>query len=200
VELSEDARPVLTLGGTSFTLAARGLHQADNAVRVWAVAEELGLDLRAAAGALEHFTLPTGRGELLQVGNLTILNDCYNANPQSFRAAVATARSLRRGRRLVFVAGTMRELGADSVALHAEVARELVDLEPDLLAVVGEFVPALASYGGRLGDRLLTAADPIALAPILSDRLRGDEVVVLKASRGVALERILPALTAIAEK
>jgi UDP-N-acetylmuramoyl-tripeptide--D-alanyl-D-alanine ligase len=196
VELSEDARPVLTLGGTSFTLAARGLHQADNAVRVWAVAEELGLDLRAVAVALERFTLPSGRGELLQVGNLTILNDCYNANPQSFRAAVATAKSLRRGRRLVFVAGTMRELGADSSALHAEIARELVDLEPDLLAAVGDFVPALASYAGRLGDRLVTAADPIALAPVLSERLRGDEVVVLKASRGVALERILPALTA----
>jgi UDP-N-acetylmuramyl pentapeptide synthase len=57
-------------------------------------------------------------------------------------------------------------------------------------------VPALASYAGRLGDRLVTAADPIALAPVLSERLRGDEVVVLKASRGVALERILPALTA----
>jgi UDP-N-acetylmuramoyl-tripeptide--D-alanyl-D-alanine ligase len=200
VELSEDARPVLTLGGTSFTLAARGLHQADNAVRVWAVAEELGLDLRAVAGALERFTLPSGRGELLQVGNLTILNDCYNANPSSFRAAVATARSLRRGRRLVFVAGTMRELGADSSALHAEIARELVELEPELLAAVGDFVPALASYAGRLGDRLVAAADPIALAPVLSERLRGDEVVVLKASRGVALERILPALTARARQ
>ena len=196
VELSGDARPVLTIGGTSFTLAARGLHQADNAMRVWAVAEELGLDPRAVAGALERFTLPGGRGELLQVGNLTILNDCYNANPQSFRAAIATAGSLRGGRPLVFVAGTMRELGADSSRLHAEVARELVGLEPDLLAAVGDFVPALAAYRERLGDRLLTAADPIALAPVLSERLRGDEVVVLKASRGVALERILPALTA----
>ena len=199
VELSLDARPVLTLNGTSFTLAARGLHQADNAVRVWAVAEELRLDLRAVANALEHFTLPSGRGELLQVGNLTILNDCYNANPQSFRAAVATARSLRRGRRLVFVAGTMRELGAASPALHAEVARELVELEPDLLAAVGDFVPALAPYRDRLGERLVTAADPLALAPLLSERLRGDEVVVLKASRGVALERILPALTAVGQ-
>ena len=200
VELGADARPVLTIGGNTFTLAARGLHQADNAMRVWAVAEELGLDLRTVAGALERFTLPSGRGELLQVGNLTILNDCYNANPQSFRAAVATARSLRGGRRLVFVAGTMRELGTDSSRLHAEVARELVDLEPDLLAAVGDFVPALASYRERLGDRLVTAADPVALAPVLSGRLRGDEVVVLKASRGVALERILPALTAVARK
>jgi UDP-N-acetylmuramoyl-tripeptide--D-alanyl-D-alanine ligase len=90
----------------------------------------------------------------------------------------------------------MRELGAESAKLHAQIARELVDLEPDLLAAVGEFVPALGPFQGRLGDRLIGAPDPLALAPLLSKRLRGDEVVVLKASRGVALERILPALTA----
>ncbi len=195
VELAADARPVITIGGRSFTLAARGLHQADNAVRVWALVEELGLDRDAAARALEGFALPSGRGELLQAGNLTILHDCYNANPQSFRAAIATAATLRQGRRLVFVAGTMRELGDAAPALHAEIARELVALEPDLLAGIGEFASALAPYAGRLGDRLLTAADPPALGPALAARLRGDEVVVLKASRGVALERILPALT-----
>jgi UDP-N-acetylmuramoyl-tripeptide--D-alanyl-D-alanine ligase len=196
VELAADARPILTLGGRTFTLAARGLHQADNAVRVWAVAEALGLDLDEVAGALERFTLPGGRGELMQVGGLTILNDCYNANPQSFRAAIATAGSLRQGRPLVFVAGTMRELGAESQALHERVAYDLVQLGPDLLAAVGDFVPALQPYREQLGERLVTAGDPLALAPLLSERLRGDEVVVLKASRGVALERILPALTA----
>ena len=196
VDVGPDARPILTLGGRTFTLAARGLHQADNAVRVWAVAEALGLDLDQVAGALQRFTLPGGRGELLQVGGLTILNDCYNANPQSFRAVIATARSLRQGRPLVFVAGTMRELGAESSALHRRVAFELVDLGPDLLAAVGDFVPALEPYAAQLSERLVTAPDPLALAPLLSERLRGDEVVVLKASRGVALERILPALTA----
>jgi UDP-N-acetylmuramoyl-tripeptide--D-alanyl-D-alanine ligase len=200
VQLAPDARPVLTIGGRTFTLAARGLHQADNAVRVWAVVDELGLDPAAAARALEHFALPGGRGELLQAGSLTILNDCYNANPQSFRAAIATAGSLRGGRRLVFVAGTMRELGPASAVLHAEIARELVALAPDLLAGVGEFAGALAPHAAVLGDRLLTAEDPPALAPALAARLRGDEVIVLKASRGVALERILPALEAAARK
>jgi UDP-N-acetylmuramoyl-tripeptide--D-alanyl-D-alanine ligase len=195
VRLGADARPELTVGGASFTLAARGLHQADNAIRVWAVVEALDLDRVASARALERFTMPGGRGELLEQGGLTILNDCYNANPQSFRAAIAAARALRDARRLVFIAGTMRELGADAPALHAEIAAALVDLEPDLLAVVGEFVPALAPYADRLGDRLLTAADPIALGPLVAARLKGGEVVVLKASRGVALERILPALT-----
>ncbi|HEY7635915.1 MAG TPA: UDP-N-acetylmuramoyl-tripeptide--D-alanyl-D-alanine ligase [Gemmatimonadales bacterium] len=196
VEPGPDARFTVTIDGVSFTLAARGLHQADNSIRVWAAVRALGLDPQQAAEALERFALPTGRGELLQEAGLTIFNDCYNANPQSFRAAIETARALRGRRRLVFVAGTMRELGQASAQLHGDVARSLVELEPDLLAVVGEFVPALAPYASRLGDRLLTAPDAVTLAPLLSDRLHGDEVIVLKASRGVALERILPALHA----
>jgi UDP-N-acetylmuramoyl-tripeptide--D-alanyl-D-alanine ligase len=199
VTLDESARPVITIRGRRFALAARGLHQADNAVRAWAVAEALGLDLDKVAQALERFALPGGRGELMQVGALTILNDCYNANPQSFRAAIATAAAMRSNRRLVFVAGTMRELGQDSVRLHQEIAEALVELHPELLAAVGEFVPALEPYAGAIRHRLLTAADPLALAALLIPHLRGDELVVLKASRGVALERILPALTSRAK-
>ncbi len=114
VTLNDSARPVITIDGHTFTLAARGLHQADNAIRVWAVVEALSLDPAAAAASLESFSIPSGRGELIQEGALTILNDCYNANPQSFRAAIATAAAIRGTRRLVFVAGTMRELGEDS--------------------------------------------------------------------------------------
>ena len=199
VTLDESARPVITIGGTTLVLSARGLHQADNAIRVWAAVDALGFDHEAGARALESFSIPAGRGELLQEGGLTILNDCYNANPQSFRAAIATATALRGKRRLVFVAGTMRELGEDSTALHLEVADALVKLNPDLLAVGGDFVPALERHAGALGERLITAADPMALAPILTQRLQGNEMIVLKASRGVALERILPALAARAK-
>jgi UDP-N-acetylmuramoyl-tripeptide--D-alanyl-D-alanine ligase len=194
VELDDSARPVITIGGKTFVLSARGLHQADNAIRVWAVVEALNLDREQARSALENFALPGGRGELVHLGGLTILNDCYNANPQSFRAAIETAAVLRGDRRLVFVAGTMRELGADSDPLHAEIAAALVRLQPDLLAVVGEFVSALDPFAATLGDRLLRAPGPLTLAPMLAARLSGDEVVVLKASRGVAMERIIPAL------
>jgi UDP-N-acetylmuramoyl-tripeptide--D-alanyl-D-alanine ligase len=103
---------------------------------------------------------------------------------------------MRHGRRLVFVAGTMRELGSESERLHAEVAEQLLLLKPDVLAAVGEFVSPLEARAGELGERLVTAPDPIGLGPRLAERLHGDEIVVLKASRGVALERILPYLTA----
>jgi UDP-N-acetylmuramoyl-tripeptide--D-alanyl-D-alanine ligase len=200
VELGPDARPILTFGDACFTLAARGLHQADNATRVWAVVEALGLDREASARALERFSMPGGRGELIESGGLTILNDCYNANPQSFRAAIATAGALRNGRRLVFIAGTMRELGAEAPMLHAEIARALVELSPEVLGAVGDFVAALAPYARQLGTRLVTADDPVALGPLIAARLRGGEVIVLKASRGVALERILPTLVTTLEK
>jgi UDP-N-acetylmuramoyl-tripeptide--D-alanyl-D-alanine ligase len=181
--------------GREIPLPLLGMHQAANAMLVWALVKEMGLDPAAAAAALGSVVVPGGRGEIVQQGGLTILNDCYNANPASFRAAIATARTLRGGRRLVFAAGTMRELGAEAPVLHATIARELVELEPDLLAAVGDFVPALAPYAARLGDRLVTAPDAPALGPKLAARLRGDELVVLKASRGVALERIIPLLT-----
>ena len=75
-------------------------------------------------------------------------------------------------------------------------ASHLAGLRPDVLAVIGEFVPAIEPYRAALGDRLITAPDAAALGPILAARLSGGELVVLKGSRGVALERLLPDLAA----
>lgn len=197
VVLSVDvlARPRVRVGGEEVQLPLPGRHQALNAEFAWAVAGAVGIDAEAAAGALASVTVPGGRSELSQVGGLTILNDCYNANPHSFAASIATAGELRRGRRLVFVAGTMRELGPNAERLHREVAEQIVALDPELIAAVGEFVPAFQRWAPALGDRLITAEDAPSMGPLLASRLRGDEVLVLKGSRGAALERILPAIT-----
>jgi len=195
VTLDSAGRATVVTEQARFTLPLPGRHLAANAMLAWGVAMHLGLDPRAVAWALEQLEIPGGRGQVMEVGGLTILNDCYNANPLSFRAAIATAQAMRGDRRLVFVAGTMRELGEGSAALHAAAASELVALKPDLVAAVGEFVPALKAYRGALGNRLLLADDVVALGSALAPRLDGTELVVLKASRGVALERIIPLLT-----
>lgn len=195
VVLDAGGRATVVTDQGRFTLPLPGRHLAANAMLVWAVSIHLGLDPRAVARALERLEVPGGRGQLVETGGLTILNDCYNANPLSFRAAIETARAMRGDRRLVFVAGTMRELGRESAALHADIAQSLVALRPDLLAAVGEFVPALEAHRAELGDRLIVAADVLALGRALAPRLEGGELVVLKASRGVALERIIPLLT-----
>jgi len=195
VTLDPAGRATVGTDQASFTLPLPGRHLAANAMLAWAVSIHLGLDMRAVAGALERLEVPGGRGQVLEVAGLTVLNDCYNANPLSFRAAIATAQAMRGGRPLVFIAGTMRELGPDSAALHASVAAELAALKPDLLAAVGEFVAPLEALRAGLGDRLVTADDVPSLGRQVGARLRGGELVVLKASRGVALERIIPLLT-----
>ncbi len=196
VEMQADGRPRISIDGQTFVLAARGRHQAGNAMFAWAVVRELGLDPTAAAQALESLTLPGGRGELLQHGALTVLNDGYNANPESFAAAIALAATLRGDRRLVFVAGTMKELGTASTALHRAVVRQLLDLTPDLLVVVGEFGAAFDAVGTDYRGDVLRADDAEAAGALLAPRLDGDELLVLKGSRGAALERILPSILA----
>jgi UDP-N-acetylmuramoyl-tripeptide--D-alanyl-D-alanine ligase len=199
LEVTADGRPILVVDGQRMVLPLLGRHQAANALLAWAVARELDLDPAAVAPAIEQCTIPGGRGELQQVGGMTILNDCYNANPASFRAAIDVARTLRAGRTLVFVAGTMRELGPDADELHRSIAAELVALEADTLAGVGAFVAPLEALRPRIAGRLLLAADAEGIGRALAPTLRGDEVVVLKASRGVALERILPVLTGLVQ-
>lgn len=194
VTLDGEGRPRVRIDGTEFTVAARGTHQAGNAMFAWAVARELGVSPADAAHALGHFTLPAARGELSQHGKLTILNDAYNANPESFHALIELVREMQAGRRLVFVAGTMRELGSESSHLHDRIAAELAALDPDVLALVGEFVPAFAPYRQGYPGTVIGAPDAESMGPRLALELRGDELVVLKGSRGTTLERILPAI------
>lgn len=194
VETLPDGHSRVTVEGTTFLLPLLGRHQVVNALLAWAVGQATGVPPTAAAQALAAVTIPAGRGEVQQLGGLTLVNDSYNANPSSFLAAIDLARRMRGRRPLVFVAGTMRELGTDAAAYHREVAEALVALAPDLLCAVGDFVPALAPWAAPLGHRLLTAPDALALAAPLAARLSGQELVVLKASRGVALERIIPAI------
>lgn len=195
VTIDSTGRPTLAVDNARITLPLLGQHQAANAMLAWSLVLELKLDPVASADALKNLKIPGGRGELIEAGGLTIINDSYNANPASFLAAIATARTMRSGRKLVFVAGTMRELGNEAARHHAAVAAALVGLEPDVLAAVGDFVPALARYSDKLKGRLISAPDAASMGPLLKARLQGDELIVLKASRGAQLERILPFLT-----
>ena len=179
--------------GGEVTIPAVGFHQVDNAMLALTVAREAGVEPRQALMALGGVSLPKGRGALLQIEGLTVIDDSYNANPASLRAALEFAAwyAAREQRPLAVVVGSMLELGSESAKLHAAAAREIAALHPTLVAAVGDFVPAFEPERSRLGSRLLTAPDAEALGPALGRTLQGDEVVLLKASRGVALERVL---------
>jgi len=196
--LDKDGHPRLSLdSGEKVTLPALGIHQLENAQIALAVAQRAGVDHDAAVRALAGLQLPGGRGDFREVGNLLVIDDTYNANPASLRRAVQTGAWLakRHRRPFVVVVGTMLELGPESARLHAEAAREIAQRKPALVAAVGTFARVFESLREALGGRLITAADAEALGPKLKSALRGNELVLLKASRGVALERVLHYLT-----
>ena len=196
-ELDDGGHPRITWRGHSVTLPVVGFHQIENAMLALAVGREVGTDPARAVAALAGVRMPGGRGAVLEIGGLTVIDDTYNANPASLRWAVQFAQWLagRRGRPLAVVVGTMLELGPESGRLHAAAAAEIAALRPALVAAVGAFAPAFEPHRAALGDRLLTAPDVEALGPKLRAALKGDEIVLLKASRGIALERVLRHLT-----
>ena len=135
------------------------------------------------------------RGEVHRIGMLTLIVDCYNANPQSVRAALDVLEGQGPAARRVAVLGTMLELGDASGRLHRKVLSDALDRSFDLIVATGAFQEAAKSVGATQGTELIKAPDWKVAYPELRERLNGDEVILLKASRGVALEGIIPLLT-----
>jgi UDP-N-acetylmuramoyl-tripeptide--D-alanyl-D-alanine ligase len=197
--LDGDGRVDLTFRGVRFHLPLVGAHQADNTMIVLALAEPLGLDLTAVAASLGAVALPPGRWEVHRAAGRTIIHDAYNANPASLRAALETVRTIAAGRPIVLLLGSMLELGALAPAAHAALAEAAMTLGPALVGAVGDFVPAFTPHAAALGDRLVTAADAEALGRAVAPRLPAGALVLLKASRGVRMERALPHVLASRE-
>jgi UDP-N-acetylmuramoyl-tripeptide--D-alanyl-D-alanine ligase len=133
---------------------------------------------------------PPMRVNVEQHGTATLINDAYNSNPGSARAAIELLRHAGAGRQRVAVLATMLELGPHTPRLHEEVARDALREGVDIVAAIGEFAAAL----GRIatGDpRVITADDVDGLWTKLSSRLAPDAVILLKGSRGMRLERLV---------
>jgi UDP-N-acetylmuramoyl-tripeptide--D-alanyl-D-alanine ligase len=194
VALDDEGRVSFHWSGQEVRLDFRGRLSARNALLALGLAREWGVPAEEAAAGLARAEAPSLRAEVLRYGELVVIADCYNANPASLEAAVELLASFpRRGGRIA-VLGSMRELGETSAALHRRVAEVVAGHDLDLIVATGDFAAAFAPLAATLGDRLLSAEDPLAAYGSLSERMRGEEVVLLKGSRGVALERLLPLL------
>ncbi|MDX1646211.1 MAG: cyanophycin synthetase, partial [Longimicrobiales bacterium] len=149
-----------------------------------------------------------------RIGDLTLIVDCYNANPQSVRASLDVLEAQGMAARKVAVLGSMLELGDASRELHVAVLADALLRDIDLVAATGLFAEAAEDALARVAaestagatpyapaappfaSRLVVGADWSEAYPDVRDHLYGNEVVLLKASRGVALEGILPLLEA----
>ena len=193
-EIGADGLGVIEIEGVSVKPPVRGVHNLRNAMLALAVARECGVTYSSAAEGIAKMPQPKMRSAWEQVGDVTLINDAYNANPGSTRAAIELLKATGTGRQRVIVLGTMRELGAASQQCHADIAELALASGADIVAGIGEFAPALEKRNGA--DRvIITAPDVDELWPRLKDRLQRNAIVLLKASRGVQLERIVPHLT-----
>lgn len=177
--------------GARATLSLPGRHAVANAMLALAVADLLGVDPGKAVAGLDGVQAGDLRSEFRRVGDLTLIVDCYNANPQSVRAALDLLED-QEGTGRVAVLGTMLELGRHQARLHAEVLAAALERELDLVVATGAFARAAEERSGTAGDRLLAAESWSDAYPGLRARLDGHEVVLLKASRGVAMEGLVP--------
>jgi len=193
VTMQGGGQPSFRVRGIETTLPVHGRHMVGNALIALAVAEALGVPVADAARGLGAAQIPGGRSEIVEMDGVTVINDCYNANPASLRTALDLLRDVSGNRRMVVVVGTMRELGAESEALHLEAARLVLDRAPAVVAAVGDFGKAFEALGDRSGaTRLIVGATPEDVGAGIKAELKAGDVVLLKASRGVRLERVLP--------
>ncbi len=179
--------------GEPVRLRVPGRHSVVNALLALAVADMLDVPAAAAAQGISALEADSMRGEIRQSGSLTLLLDCYNANPQSTRAALHLLVAVQPGRPKVAFLGTMLELGRRSEELHAAVLREAAALDLALVVATGAFARAVDRMEAPItGPTLIAAVGPFEAYEALRRRLGGDEVVLIKASRGFALERVIP--------
>jgi UDP-N-acetylmuramoyl-tripeptide--D-alanyl-D-alanine ligase len=167
----------------SFTQA----HNLLNLLAAVAVAEALGV---AHEGPLD-VTFSALRGERLSLpGDVVVVNDCYNANPMSMRAALDDLAASAHGR-TVAVLGDMLELGPDERRFHEEIGRHAADRGVDVLVAVGQLAEGMSEGFGGDSHRVGSAAEAAALVPGL---LEPGDTVLVKASRGIGLEAVADAL------
>lgn len=182
-----------------YRIGAAGRHFAMNSLAVLGAVHAIGGDLALAALALQEFTTVEGRGKraLLTIGDrsFTLIDESYNANPSSMRAALAVTGGLPRGARgrRIAVLGDMLELGVEGPKLHQSLLESIVENDIDLVFASGPLMRSL--YQLLPPDRRGAYAEGSdALAPLLADAIHPGDIVMVKGSLGSRMGRIVTAL------
>jgi UDP-N-acetylmuramoyl-tripeptide--D-alanyl-D-alanine ligase len=181
----------------SVRLHMLGRHNVYNALAAIAVGLRSGMTLADCATALGELRAGDKRGEVSEWRGATIINDCYNSNPRALDAMVDAliAMPAASGGRHIVVAGEMLELGADGEALHRACGRRMAGCGVDVVIGVRGLAASLVDGAAESGADAVFVATPEEAGAWLKENLQPGDVVLLKASRGVRLERALLSLT-----
>jgi UDP-N-acetylmuramoyl-tripeptide--D-alanyl-D-alanine ligase len=182
-------------GGARATLPLPGMHNVRNALAAAAVAAHLGMDMKEIAARLAHARPLHMRSRLVRLGGVLLFEDCYNANPASFLAALEALDSLGE-RRKVVVAGDMGELGGNSDEHHRQLGEEIAGRGVELLVAVGNEARLIYETASRSTARVESHyfQDAAAAADKVPGMLRPGDAVLVKGSRRVGLEVVSQAI------
>jgi len=169
-----------------------GEHNILNALAAISVGLACGMKPAESVAALATLKPADKRGQVLQLGNITVINDCYNSNPKALQAMVDALASMKASRRIV-VAGEMLELGPAGEQLHRDSGRNIAEKNIDVVIGVRGLAKALVEGADGSGTRAKFVATPEEAGEWLARETRDGDVVLLKASRGVKLEKALDA-------
>ena len=182
---------VVTHGGRArASLPLVGEHNILNSLAAVTAGLALGLKLEEAVAALATLAAPDKRGQVVQLGNITVINDCYNSNPKALAAMVDALAATKAGRRIV-VAGEMLELGPVAEEMHRSAGEHVSEKKIDVLIGVRGLAEAMVDSARQAAMRAEFVATPEEAGEWLAREARDGDVVLLKASRGVKLERAL---------
>jgi len=192
-------RLITPAGRAGVRLRLRGEHQVSNALIAAGLALAGGLELPAVAAGLSHAVERSAwRMQVSETAaGITVINDAYNANPESMRAALKALAIMSEGRRSVAVLGHMAELGPRATAEHDALGRHAVRLDVSALIAVGEQARAIATGAaleGSFGGESEWVPDTAAAIARLDELLRPGDVVLVKGSRSAAMEVVAQAL------
>jgi UDP-N-acetylmuramoyl-tripeptide--D-alanyl-D-alanine ligase len=194
--VDQDGCGWLEVDGVEVRLPLRGAHNVRNATLALAVARELGVSTRDAARGIAAMTPPPMRVNWERHGAATLINDAYNSNPGSAKAALELLEHAGKGgsAQRVAILGSMLELGAQTPRLHDDVAAFALAAGIDIVAGIGEFASALSRLAPN-DSRVVTADDVESLWSQVEPRLAPNAVILLKGSRGMRLERLVGPIT-----
>ncbi len=178
------------------TLPLVGTHNIYNALAAVAVGLERGLTPSEAVSALASLAPTEKRGQVVKLGNITIINDCYNSNPIALNAMVDALASMPAMRRIV-VAGEMLELGPAGEELHRRCGQHIAAKKIDRLLGVRGLAQAMVEAAQQAGMQARFVATPEEAGEWLARETRDGDVVLLKASRGVKLEKALETIASL---
>jgi UDP-N-acetylmuramoyl-tripeptide--D-alanyl-D-alanine ligase len=187
-----------TLNGKPYAIPLLGRHTAVNALAAIATAEYLGVNDQAIRAGLATAKGPEMRLQLQTAGRITILNDAYNANPHSMQAALETLRDMNTNGRKIAILGDMRELGITADGYHRQIGQFAAGCTIDQLICVGEKARLIAEEYRKAGLTAEVYVTAEKCAAQVGQMVRDDDLVLLKASRGMKLETVAIALMKLA--